>query len=115
MRNLHLLIFLFLASVLQAQSQLNDPKWEIIDVTRVPKCMEGDRWIQMKSFNAQVHILYGNNQGLYYAYSADNGSTWKTEALDTRTRVNYVNEFSITPFDAALAIDSCGRPQESMA
>ena len=110
MKKLPTLIFLFLASLLHAQSQLNDPKWEIIDVTKIPKCMEGDRWIQMKSFNAQVHILYGNSKGLYYAYSADNGSTWTTETLDTRSRVNYVNEFSITPFDAALAIDSCGRP-----
>ena len=85
-------------------------KWELIGVLETPVTMDGDRWICIKSFNSQVHLIYGNNSGLYYAYSADNGSSWKKEPLDTRDKVNHVGTFSITPFDASLAVDSCGRP-----
>jgi hypothetical protein len=69
---------------------------------------QGNRWTPIAVFKNDVHTLYGDNNGIYYSFSEDNGTTWKKETLIKHEKLNHVGNTSIAPFNAEVETDCEG-------
>lgn len=82
--------------------------FEKIIIDNGENAMRGLRWSPMAVYKNDVHTLYGDDNGIYYSFSVDNGSTWKKQTLIKKDSINWVGNISYAPFTACVETDCEG-------
>ncbi|MFZ5552509.1 MAG: hypothetical protein ACOZCO_05280 [Bacteroidota bacterium] len=82
--------------------------FEKILVDQKENAMRGLRYSPIAVYKNDVHALYGDDNGIYYSFSNDNGKTWKKETIIKQDSINWTGKISYAPFTACVETDCEG-------